>query len=77
VPAVIRCSRSLLAFDHPYASGEARRIAEPGTVVLRAITEVEERLTAPRTSFSVPPEPDHAWVDGWLHRSNESFWATL
>jgi hypothetical protein len=77
VPAVILCSRSLLPFDHPYASGEARRIAERGTVVLRAITEVEERLTALHTSSSVPPEPDRAWVDGWLHRSYESFWATL
>ena len=45
--------------------------------VLAAITDAEARLTALRTSSSVPTEPDRAWVDGWLHRSYLSFWATL
>jgi hypothetical protein len=45
--------------------------------VLAAITDAEARLTALRTSSSVPPEPDRAWVDDWLHRSYESFWAAL
>jgi hypothetical protein len=44
---------------------------------LASITDVEQRLAALRTSASVPPEPDRAWVDGWLHRSYLSFWATL
>ncbi len=49
------------------------RLAE----VLDAITDVENRLTALRTSSAVPPEPDRAWVDDWLHRSYLSFWSTL
>jgi uncharacterized protein len=45
--------------------------------VLGAITDAEVRLTALRTGSAVPPEPDRAWVDDWLHRSYLSFWATL
>jgi hypothetical protein len=45
--------------------------------VLDAITDVEDRLTALRASSAVPPEPDRAWVDDWLHRSYLSFWSML
>ena len=54
-----------------------RRGEEPLADVLTAITDAEERLTALRTSSQVPPEPDRAWVDDWLHRSYLSFWARL
>jgi hypothetical protein len=85
-PAVILGSRELPgSCDHPHASEAARRIraghGAPGEVslpeVLAAISDAEARLTALRTSSSVPPEPDGAWVDDWLHRSYESFWAAL
>ena len=54
-----------------------RRGEMPLPDVLAAITDAEARLTALRTSSSVPAEPDRAWVDDWLHRSYQSFWATL
>ena len=54
-----------------------RRGEVPLPEVLAAITDAEARLTALRTSSSVPAEPDRAWVDDWLHRSYLSFWATL
>jgi uncharacterized protein len=54
-----------------------RRGEVPLPEVLDSIADVEERLTALRTSSSVPAEPDRAWVDDWLHRSYQSFWATL
>jgi hypothetical protein len=54
-----------------------RRGEAPLPEVLAAITDVEARLTALRTSSSVPAEPDRAWVDDWLHRSYLSFWATF
>lgn len=43
--------------------------------VLDAVAGVEQRLMALRTSSGVPPEPDRAWVDDWLHRSYTRFWA--
>ncbi|MGY1806775.1 DNA polymerase beta superfamily protein [Blastococcus sp. SYSU D00669] len=42
--------------------------------VLEQIADAEARLTALQHSSAVPPEPDRAWVDGWLHRSYVSFW---
>ncbi len=54
-----------------------RRGEVPLPEVLDAITDAEVRLTALRTDSAVPPEPDRAWVDDWLHRSYLSFWATL
>jgi hypothetical protein len=49
----------------------------PLAEVLTAIADAEARLAALRTSSDVPPEPDQAWVDDWLHRSYLSYWATL
>ena len=54
-----------------------RRGEVPLPEVLAAVTDAETRLTALRTSSSVPAEPDRAWVDDWLHRSYLAFWATL
>jgi len=54
-----------------------RRGEVPLREVLGAITDAEDRLTALRTDSAVPPEPDRAWVDDWLHRSYLSFWAGL
>jgi hypothetical protein len=54
-----------------------RRGEVPLPEVLAAITDAEVRLTALRTSSAVPAEPDRGWVDDWLHRSYQSFWATL
>ena len=45
--------------------------------VLDAVRDAEARLIAARDSADVPAEPDHAWVDGWLHRSYLSFWSSL
>jgi hypothetical protein len=47
----------------------------PLAEVLDAVADVEQRLTAVRTGAAVPPEPDRAWVDDWLHRSYLTFWA--
>jgi predicted nucleotidyltransferase len=43
--------------------------------VLDAVGSAEARLTALQDSPDVPAQPDRAWVDGWLHRSYEAFWA--
>jgi hypothetical protein len=32
-------------------------------------------LVALRTSSSIAAEPDHAWVDAWLHRSHLRHWS--
>ena len=42
--------------------------------VIAAIDDAEHRLTALRTSSSIPLEPDRAWVDAWLHRSHLDHW---
>jgi hypothetical protein len=43
--------------------------------VLAAVADVEARLAALQAGGAVPPEPDHAWVDDWLHRSYLAYWA--
>jgi hypothetical protein len=47
----------------------------PLAEVLDAVRDAEARLVTARDGADVPAEPDHAWVDGWLHRSYLSFWA--
>ncbi|GAA3155701.1 hypothetical protein GCM10010531_03740 [Blastococcus jejuensis] len=54
-----------------------RRGDLPLAEVLAAVDDVEVRLTALQDSSAVPPEPDRAWVDDWLHRSYQWFWSTL
>ena len=53
-----------------------RRGEVPLAEVLAAVADAEARLIALRDSADVPPEPDSAWVDDWLHRSYLTFWAT-
>ena len=54
-----------------------RRGDVPLAEVLDAIAGAESRLVALRDSPSVPPQPDKAWVDDWLHRSHLDFWAQV
>lgn len=54
-----------------------RRGEVPLAEVLAAVTDAEQRLVALQDGPAVPPEPDTAWVDGWLHRSHLAYWATL
>ncbi|WP_204331876.1 nucleotidyltransferase domain-containing protein [Geodermatophilus sabuli] len=54
-----------------------RRGDVPLAEVLAEVTAVERRLADLRESAAVPPEPDRGWVDGWLHRSHEAYWASL
>ncbi len=45
--------------------------------MLAAVADAEQRLVALQDSAAVPPEPDTAWVDDWLHRSHLAYWAAL
>ncbi len=60
-------------------AGELLRAVRRGEVpldeVVARLEEAEAELARLRTASSLPPEPDRAWVDGWLHRSYTSFWA--
>lgn len=42
--------------------------------VLAAIDAAESRLLQLCESTAVPPEPDRAWVDDWLHQSHVAYW---
>jgi len=52
-----------------------RRGEVPLAEVVHAIDAAEARLLSLADSRAVPPEPDRAWVDAWLHRSYVEFWA--
>ncbi len=54
-----------------------RRGEVPLPEVLTSIGDVERQLVALQSAADVPAEPDRAWVDDWLHRSYEAFWAGL
>jgi hypothetical protein len=54
-----------------------RRGEVPLAHVLRAIDQADADLHRLRSSASVPPQPDRAWVDGWLHRSYLGYWSRL
>jgi hypothetical protein len=54
-----------------------RRGERPLAEVLDAIAAAEARLERLRDSASVPDEPDHGWVDDWLHRRYLEFWACM
>ena len=47
------------------------RLAE----VVSAIAAAEARLGELHDSTAVPDQPDRRWVDDWLHRSYQDFWA--
>ncbi len=48
----------------------------PLAEVVAAVEDAEARLLALRDGSAVPPAPDSAWVDGWLHRSYLAYWET-
>ncbi|MGY1651433.1 nucleotidyltransferase domain-containing protein [Geodermatophilus sp. SYSU D01119] len=54
-----------------------RRGEVPLAEVVAAVDDAEARLVALRDSPAVPPLPDRAWVDGWLHRAHLAYWASL
>ncbi len=54
-----------------------RRGEVPLAEVVAAVEDAEARLLALRDGTAVPPAPDRAWVDGWLHRSYLAHWETL
>ena len=54
-----------------------RRGEVPLAEAVAAVEDAGARLVALRDSPAVPPGPDRAWVDGWLHRSHLAHWATL
>ena len=43
--------------------------------VLAAIDDAERALVGLQDSPAVPEQPDHAWVNAWLHRSHLRYWA--
>jgi hypothetical protein len=53
-----------------------RRGEAPLAEVIQAIDDAEARLRLLRETSDVPAEPDRAWVNGWLHRSYLSSWAS-
>ncbi len=50
--------------------------AVPLAEVVEAVDDARARLVALADSPDVPPEPDRAWVDAWLHRTHLEFWVT-
>lgn len=42
--------------------------------VIAAITDAERQLEELQHSSAVPEQPDHAWVNAWLHHSYVAFW---
>jgi hypothetical protein len=52
-----------------------RRGEVPLAEVVAAVTAAEARLAALRDSAAVPAQPDRRWVDDWLHRGHQEFWA--
>jgi uncharacterized protein len=54
-----------------------RRGEIPLAEVVDAVGAAEAELIRIRDSADVPGEPDRNWVDAWLHRSYEDYWASL
>jgi uncharacterized protein len=65
----------------PEPAGSYLRAVRSGDVALpevrAALDEAEAELVRLGAEADVPPQPDRAWVDDWLHRSYTAFWATL
>ena len=63
------------------AAGRRLRAVRAGEVpladVLSDLDELERELARLRTTADVPPQPDRAWVDDWLHRSYLDHWRSL
>jgi hypothetical protein len=51
-----------------------RRGEVPLAETLTALRDAEDELVRLQDSPHVPPEPDRAWVDGWLHRAHLDHW---
>jgi len=47
----------------------------PLSEVRDAVSEAEAELEKLRGGSRVPEQPDHKWVDDWLHRSHLAHWA--
>ena len=42
--------------------------------VVEAVSAAEAELVRLKTSSTLPDQPDHRWVDAWLHRSHLRYW---
>lgn len=47
----------------------------PLAEVTLAVGDAEAELRSLASSSAVPEEPDRSWVDDWLHRAYQRFWA--
>ena len=60
--------------------GSCRRPFDVGRVgldeVVAAVGAAERRLEELRDAADLPPQPDRAWVDDWLHRVHLAYWGT-
>ena len=54
-----------------------RRGDVPLADVIRAIDDAEASLVRLRDAAELPPQPDRAWVDHWLHDAHLTYWASL
>ncbi len=52
-----------------------RRGERPLAEVRDAVSDAEARLAPLRESTAIVEQPDRRWVDDWLHRSYQNFWA--
>lgn len=52
-----------------------RRGDIPLTEVVAAIDQAEADLKRLAENSAIPPQPDRAWVDRWLHRAYTEHWA--
>lgn len=71
-----RISLPVPAADREYLRAIRRGEVELAEVVA-AVERAESQLLALAESSSLPDEPDHAWVDDWLHRSYVGYWDRL
>lgn len=67
---------NLPMLDHHRAHLRAVRRGEVDLEqVVDELVHHERELTTLRASADIPDEPDRAWVDGWLIRSHQAYWA--
>jgi hypothetical protein len=74
----LRTGRITLPIPEPALSmlREVRRGAWDLPRVLAWVTELEDQLQEAVALSPLPAEPDLGWVNDWLHRSYERYWAT-
>lgn len=65
----------------PDPAGAYLRAVRRGDVplgeVVEALDDADAELVRLQAASDLPPQPDRAWVDAWLHRSYLSHWARL